>query len=105
MDRNCFLQACRGSVVWHRRGGVWEKSHQLGDGAAGAAAVRAAGGVSLVQDPGDALVSSMPIRAIEKDHPNSLVRTDALLEALIHCVTPLELERTAAGDKTSSVDR
>lgn len=65
-----------------------------GDGAFGAAAVRAAGGLSLVQDPGDALVSSMPVRAIEKDHPNSLVRSDALLDALIHSVRPFESKET-----------
>ena len=70
-----------------------------GDGAAGATAVRAAGGVSLVQDPGDARVSSMPIKAIERDHPDSLVRTDMLLETLIHCVTPFDIEQTVAGDE------
>ncbi|QSL86221.1 chemotaxis protein CheB [Pseudomonas atacamensis] len=75
-----------------------------GDGAAGAAAVRAAGGISLVQDPGDALVSSMPITAIEKDHPDSLVRTDALLETLIHCVTPLDLQNFASAEGGSFVD-
>lgn len=58
-----------------------------GDGAYGAAAVRAAGGMCLVQDPGDALVPGMPVHAIEKDHPDSLVRSDALLETLIHSVT------------------
>lgn len=76
-----------------------------GDGAAGAAAVRAAGGICLVQDPGDALVSSMPVRAIEKDHPNSLVRDDALVQALVNCVTPLELAQTTASDGNSSVNR
>jgi two-component system chemotaxis response regulator CheB len=75
------------------------------DGAAGAAAVRAAGGVSLVQDPGDAVVSSMPVTAIEIDHPDSLVRTDALVEALIHSVKPRELTRSGLDDECSPVDR
>ncbi|WP_434707801.1 chemotaxis protein CheB [Pseudomonas sp. R1-1] len=61
-----------------------------GDGAFGAAAVRAAGGLSLVQDPGDALVSSMPVRAIEEDHPDSLVRSNELLSALLHAVMPFK---------------
>jgi len=75
------------------------------DAAAGAAAVRAAGGVSLVQDPGDAVVSSMPVTAIEIDHPDSLVRTDALVEALIHSVKPRELTRSGLDDECSPVDR
>jgi two-component system, chemotaxis family, protein-glutamate methylesterase/glutaminase len=40
-------------------------SGALGDGAGGAAAVIGAGGRVLIQDPGEALVSSMPLRAIE----------------------------------------
>ncbi|MBC3207916.1 chemotaxis protein CheB [Pseudomonas sp. SWRI111] len=76
-----------------------------GDGAAGAAAVHAAGGLSLVQDPSDALVSSMPVTAIEKDHPDSLVRTDALLAALIDSVMPFELTKPDAGDGCSLVER
>lgn len=67
-----------------------------GDGAFGAASVRAAGGLSLVQDPGDALVSSMPVQAIEKDHPDSLVRSDALLDALIHSVTQSALQKLSS---------
>ncbi|WP_336356829.1 chemotaxis protein CheB [Pseudomonas granadensis] len=67
-----------------------------GDGAFGTAAVRAAGGLSLVQDPGDALVSSMPVRAIEKDHPDSSVRSDALLDTLIHSVTQFAPKKAAS---------
>ncbi|MEX5684029.1 MULTISPECIES: chemotaxis protein CheB [Pseudomonas] len=59
-----------------------------GDGAAGANAVRLAGGLSLVQDPGDAVVPSMPIQAIENDHPDCLVRSKSLVEVLMHAVTP-----------------
>jgi hypothetical protein len=45
-----------------------------------------AGGLSLMQDPGDAVVPSIPIKTIEHDNPECLVRTTALVEVLVHAV-------------------
>jgi two-component system chemotaxis response regulator CheB len=66
------------------------------DGTDGANAVRMAGGLCLVQDPGDAVVPSMPIKAIEHDHPECLVRTTALVEVLMHAVGAVRQTSTQA---------
>jgi two-component system chemotaxis response regulator CheB len=67
-----------------------------GDGTEGANAVRMAGGLCLVQDPRDAVVPSMPIKAIEHDHPGCLVGTTALVEVLMHVVGAVREASTQA---------
>jgi len=42
----------------------------LADGSSGLAMIKSAGGIAIVQDPNDALVSSMPRRALERVDPD-----------------------------------
>ncbi len=66
-------------------------SGNLDDGTAGLAAVQRHGGVTVVQDPDDALYSGMPLSAIgsvEVDHVVPLAALPALLSELVNA--PLE---------------
>lgn len=59
----------------------------LGDGASGLWAVSQCGGVSVVQDPGDAAFPDMPenaLRIIEPDHVPRLKDMAALIESVVH---------------------
>lgn len=59
----------------------------LGDGASGLRAVKRAGGISVVQDPGDAAYSEMPLTALNRAQPDHVVRLaemPALLYTLAH---------------------
>src|SRR4051812_33372881 len=60
-------------------------SGTLSDGAAGLVAVRRQGGVTVVQDPGDALFNGMPLSALEAvavDHVLAAAQMGPLLAAL-----------------------
>jgi two-component system chemotaxis response regulator CheB len=52
------------------------------DGVSGLIAVTTAGGMSLVQDPAEAVHDSMPESAIEQDHVDGILTLDELAEAL-----------------------
>lgn len=58
-------------------------SGMLADGSAGLAAIKAAGGVALVQSPTDAEFISMPRHALERDGPVDFVGPADLLAAEI----------------------
>jgi len=70
------------------------------DGASGLQAIRASGGHTVVQDPSDARVPSMPRSAIEADHIDQTLRIDQIGPALGEMV----LSRPAA-DAPIPVDR
>jgi two-component system, chemotaxis family, protein-glutamate methylesterase/glutaminase len=53
-----------------------------GDGAAGLAAIKAAGGVALVQDPSEARFAIMPITAIREDNVDGVFTLAQLAEVL-----------------------
>src|SRR5262245_8513817 len=60
-------------------------SGSMGDGAAGLLAIRSAGGVGIVQEPSEAMVASMPLRALEiagADHIVSVADMGPLLARL-----------------------
>jgi two-component system chemotaxis response regulator CheB len=58
------------------------------DGAGGLAAVKRAGGLTLVQAPDEAEVHVMPDAAIARAHPSRVLRLDALAALLADLVTP-----------------
>jgi len=57
------------------------------DGSDGANAIVAAAGISLVQEPKDAQVASMPLHAIQTDHPRAILEKHAMGAALMAAVT------------------
>jgi two-component system chemotaxis response regulator CheB len=82
--------------TWNTRAIAVILSGALDDGAAGAAAVAAAGGAVIVQDPADALVTSMPVSAIAAvDHPDVLP-VAAIGQWLVRLTAPQPIERQEA---------
>ena len=61
-------------------------SGALDDGAAGLAAIKAAGGIAIVQDPDDAAVRDMPMHAMERATADHVVRIAALPPLLIDLI-------------------
>ena len=57
-----------------------------GDGAAGLRAIKAQGGVSIVQNPVEAREPSMPIHALQADHPDYCVNLDGIAPLLVQLV-------------------
>jgi two-component system chemotaxis response regulator CheB len=87
----------------------------LDDGAAGLVAVKARGGVAIVQDPRDARAPSMPRNALEQVEPDYLLPLDRIGAALVDLAhdpvepesqpasPPVEIEsRIAAAETTMS---
>lgn len=74
-------------------------SGMLDDGAAGIAAVKAAGGVAIVQDPDDATYSSMPRSALRAVDPDEIVGSRLLGPAIARWVaTPADAPKPPPGE-------
>jgi two-component system chemotaxis response regulator CheB len=70
------------ATAWGTAGIAIVLSGALGDGSAGAAALAAAGGTVIVQDPADAIVPSMPQRTIEAISPHHTVPSSEIATLL-----------------------
>ena len=53
-----------------------------GDGVPGLISIKAAGGLSIVQDPREAMHPTMPLRAIAEDHVDAILTLDGIAAAL-----------------------
>jgi len=76
-------------------------SGSLDDGAAGLYAIKEQGGIAVVQDPSDALHSSMPraaMKAVAVDHCVPIIEMGALLAHLVDKAIPVE-EMNSVSDK------
>jgi two-component system chemotaxis response regulator CheB len=67
----------------------------LDDGTAGLLAIKRAGGVAIVQDPADAMFSSMPRSAIDHVEVDRVLPIRDIAAALVELV-PTLMQRTAA---------
>ena len=62
-------------------------SGSLDDGATGLTAVKFRGGVTIVQDPEDALVGQMPQRAMEHSRPDYVLPADEIGRTIVKLIT------------------
>lgn len=72
----------------------------LDDGSAGLAAIRAAGGFGIVQDPAEAQINSMPKTAIEVAAPQQVLSAEEIAKAIhnaVHGLEQVEKERKTKG--------
>lgn len=76
-------------------------SGTLDDGAAGTAAVRASGGLTIVQDPGDADFPDMPRHAIETGQVTAVLPAAAIAPATVASVDAI-LARRRSGHARSA---
>lgn len=60
------------------------------EGADGANAVVAAGGLSFVQEPNEAMVPSMPTHAIQTDHPSATVKIKDMAAVLTRAINGIQ---------------
>jgi two-component system, chemotaxis family, protein-glutamate methylesterase/glutaminase len=67
-------------------------SGALSDGAAGLRAIKAAGGIAVVQDPNDALTPSMPTAALAATAVDYVVPADALAKLLTRLADDVRAE-------------
>ena len=64
-----------------------------GDGTDGLRAIKAAGGIGVVQEPGEAADPGMPRSALQGDSPDHRVRLEAMAELLTQLVTRVSSPR------------
>jgi two-component system, chemotaxis family, protein-glutamate methylesterase/glutaminase len=75
----------------------------LADGSSGLAMIKNAGGIAIVQDPNDALVPSMPQRALEQVEPDYCLPLNQIPATLSHIVKGEESAGKIAPPKVSSM--
>jgi two-component system, chemotaxis family, protein-glutamate methylesterase/glutaminase len=69
----------------------------LDDGSAGLSVIKATGGMSIVQDPGDAAFSDMPRNAINGTKPNFILPASQIAQKILTLVTEPWKEATSTG--------
>ncbi len=62
------------------------------DGVNGLILIQQNGGISLTQDPADALMPFLPLNAVRYDHPECLVPTENIASTLVALVKGLDVE-------------
>jgi two-component system chemotaxis response regulator CheB len=76
------------------------------DGVAGLIAIKARGGVSIAQDPAEALDPSMPVRAIHEDDVDGIMKTDEIAGVMsaLAAGTPFPTVLASRGEKLIPTD-
>jgi len=92
------------AASWGRRGIAVVLSGGLDDGSAGAAAVVAAGGRLVVQDPDEAVARGMPTSAIAAAEPDAILPTAEIARQLIRMTATPNPDQPQEGDMSSEPD-
>jgi hypothetical protein len=80
------------------RHGVLKALHPADDGTVGLAAVKRAGGLTIVQDPDEAEFRGMPAHALDHVHPQHVVALAKIAPILVEFVNEVARRAVAAKD-------